>query len=121
VGYFRPGHSSELRNRWPRKGGGRGLKRASPATIGRDVNSSRTRATTRHSACTSNQEIYERLSPSDLKQAAVVEATFLYNAARCCPVSRCQLRKKLIKRASRSRVSILERSKSLRINEGGAG
>jgi hypothetical protein len=81
VGYFGPGHSSELRNRWPRKGGGRGLKRASPATIGRDVNSSRTRATTRHSACTSNQEIYERLSPSDLKQAAVVEATFLYNAA----------------------------------------
>jgi carboxypeptidase Q len=29
----------------------------------------------------SNQDVYERLSPSDLKQAAVVEAIFLYNAA----------------------------------------
>ena len=29
----------------------------------------------------SNQDVYERLSPSDLKQAAVVEAVFLYNAA----------------------------------------
>ena len=29
----------------------------------------------------SNQDVYERLSPDDLKQAAVVEATFLYNAA----------------------------------------
>jgi carboxypeptidase Q len=29
----------------------------------------------------SNQDVYERLSPEDLKQAAVVEATFLYNAA----------------------------------------
>jgi carboxypeptidase Q len=28
-----------------------------------------------------NQDVYERLSPSDLKQAAVVEAIFLYNAA----------------------------------------
>jgi carboxypeptidase Q len=28
-----------------------------------------------------NQDTYERLSPDDLKQAAVVEATFLYNAA----------------------------------------
>jgi carboxypeptidase Q len=28
-----------------------------------------------------NQDTYERLSPEDLKQAAVVEATFLYNAA----------------------------------------
>jgi carboxypeptidase Q len=29
----------------------------------------------------SNQDVYERLSADDLKQAAVVEATFLYNAA----------------------------------------
>jgi carboxypeptidase Q len=29
----------------------------------------------------SNQDVYERLSPDDLKQAAVVEATFLYDAA----------------------------------------
>jgi carboxypeptidase Q len=29
----------------------------------------------------SNQDVYERLSPNDLKQAAVVEAVFLYNAA----------------------------------------
>jgi carboxypeptidase Q len=29
----------------------------------------------------SNQDVYERLSPSDLKQAAVVEAIFLYNTA----------------------------------------
>jgi carboxypeptidase Q len=29
----------------------------------------------------SNQDVYERLSLDDLKQAAVVEATFLYNAA----------------------------------------
>jgi carboxypeptidase Q len=29
----------------------------------------------------SNQDLYERLSPDDLKQAAVVEATFLYDAA----------------------------------------
>jgi len=29
----------------------------------------------------SNQDVYERLSPPDLKQAAVVEAIFLYNAA----------------------------------------
>jgi carboxypeptidase Q len=29
----------------------------------------------------SNLDVYERLSPDDLKQAAVVEATFLYNAA----------------------------------------
>ena len=29
----------------------------------------------------SNQDVYERLSPDDLKQAAVVEATFLYNTA----------------------------------------
>ncbi len=29
----------------------------------------------------SNQDVYERLSPSDLKQAAVVEAVFLYNTA----------------------------------------
>ncbi len=29
----------------------------------------------------SNQDVYERLSPSDLKQAAVVEAIFVYNAA----------------------------------------
>jgi carboxypeptidase Q len=29
----------------------------------------------------SNQDVYERLSPDDLKQAAVVEAIFLYNAA----------------------------------------
>jgi len=29
----------------------------------------------------SNQDVYERLSPEDLKQAAVVEATFLYDAA----------------------------------------
>ncbi len=29
----------------------------------------------------SNQDVYERLSANDLKQAAVVEATFLYNAA----------------------------------------
>jgi carboxypeptidase Q len=29
----------------------------------------------------SNQDTYERLSPDDLKQAAVVEAIFLYNAA----------------------------------------
>jgi carboxypeptidase Q len=28
-----------------------------------------------------NQDLYERLSPTDLKQAAVVEAIFLYNAA----------------------------------------
>jgi hypothetical protein len=28
-----------------------------------------------------NQDVYERLSPSDLKQAAVVEAIFVYNAA----------------------------------------
>jgi carboxypeptidase Q len=28
-----------------------------------------------------NQDVYERLSPSDLKQAAVVEAIFLYNTA----------------------------------------
>ena len=28
-----------------------------------------------------NQDVYERLSPDDLKQAAVVEAIFLYNAA----------------------------------------
>ena len=28
-----------------------------------------------------NQDAYERLSPDDLKQAAVVEAIFLYNAA----------------------------------------
>jgi carboxypeptidase Q len=28
-----------------------------------------------------NQDVYERLSAGDLKQAAVVEATFLYNAA----------------------------------------
>jgi hypothetical protein len=29
----------------------------------------------------SNQDVYERLSPSDLKQAAVVEAIFVYNTA----------------------------------------
>jgi carboxypeptidase Q len=29
----------------------------------------------------SNQDVYERLSPTDLKQAAVVEAVFIYNAA----------------------------------------
>ena len=29
----------------------------------------------------SNQDVYERLSPTDLKQAAVVEAVFLYNTA----------------------------------------
>src|SRR5271156_6081702 len=29
----------------------------------------------------SNQDVYERLSPTDLKQAAVVEAGFLYNTA----------------------------------------
>src|SRR3984957_14425994 len=29
----------------------------------------------------SNQDVYERLSPGDLKQAAVVEAIFLYNTA----------------------------------------
>jgi carboxypeptidase Q len=29
----------------------------------------------------SNQDVYERLSPTDLKQAAVVEAIFLYNTA----------------------------------------
>jgi carboxypeptidase Q len=29
----------------------------------------------------SNQDVYERLQPADLKQAAVVEATFVYNAA----------------------------------------
>lgn len=29
----------------------------------------------------SNQDVYERLSPDDLKQAAVVEATFLYDAS----------------------------------------
>src|SRR5580693_4757678 len=29
----------------------------------------------------SNQDVYERLSPSDLKQAAVVEAVFIYNTA----------------------------------------
>ncbi len=29
----------------------------------------------------SNQDVYERLSPSDIKQAAVVEAIFLYNTA----------------------------------------
>ena len=29
----------------------------------------------------SNQDVYERLSPSDLKQAAVVEAVFVYNTA----------------------------------------
>jgi carboxypeptidase Q len=29
----------------------------------------------------SNQDVYERLSPSDLKQAAVVEAIFVYDAA----------------------------------------
>ena len=29
----------------------------------------------------SNQDVYERLSPSDLKQAAVVETIFLYNTA----------------------------------------
>jgi carboxypeptidase Q len=28
-----------------------------------------------------NQDVYERLSPSDLKQAAVVEAIFVYDAA----------------------------------------
>jgi len=28
-----------------------------------------------------NQDVYERLSPSDLKQAAVVEATFVYDTA----------------------------------------
>ena len=28
-----------------------------------------------------NQDTYERLSPEDLKQAAIVEAVFLYNAA----------------------------------------
>jgi Zn-dependent M28 family amino/carboxypeptidase len=28
-----------------------------------------------------NQDTYERLSPKDLKQAAIVEATFLYDAA----------------------------------------
>jgi carboxypeptidase Q len=29
----------------------------------------------------SNQDVFERLQPADLKQAAVVEATFVYNAA----------------------------------------
>jgi hypothetical protein len=29
----------------------------------------------------SNQDVYERLQPADLQQAAVVEATFVYNAA----------------------------------------
>ena len=29
----------------------------------------------------SNQDVYERLQPGDLKQAAVVEAIFVYNAA----------------------------------------
>jgi hypothetical protein len=29
----------------------------------------------------SNQDVYERLSPGDLKQAAVVEAIFVYNTA----------------------------------------
>jgi Zn-dependent M28 family amino/carboxypeptidase len=29
----------------------------------------------------SNQDVYERLSPEDLKQAAVVEAIFVYNTA----------------------------------------
>jgi carboxypeptidase Q len=29
----------------------------------------------------SNQDVYERLSPDELKQAAVVEAIFVYNTA----------------------------------------
>jgi len=29
----------------------------------------------------SNQDVFERLQPADLKQAAVVEAIFVYNAA----------------------------------------
>ena len=44
-------------------------------------NSSRIRATTKRAAYATNQDVYERLSAPDLKQAAAVEAIFVFNAA----------------------------------------
>ena len=70
----------------------------------------------------SNQDVYERLSATDLKQAAVVEAIFLYNTAmrdQMLPRKPLPIRRFLIRRISRSRICIpAQRRRRRRSKEG---
>jgi carboxypeptidase Q len=67
----------------------------------------------------SNEDVYERLQPADLKQIATVEAIFLYNAAsatRCCRASPCRSPTRKRRSARLSRASSPERSPTNKIN-----